>query len=69
MIEQKTVMFPNLLAEMARRGDSGTMLAELLKISPPSFYRRVRGEIEFSKPEIDTICKHYGKPYEYLFEK
>lgn len=69
MIEQKIVMFPNLLAEIARSGESYSMVAEHLKLSPPSFTRRLRGEIEWSKTEIDTLCEHYGKPYEYLFGK
>lgn len=67
MIEQKTVMFPNLLAEMARCGESNYFVAGLLNISPPSLTRRLNGSIEWSKPEIDTLCEHYGKPYEYLF--
>lgn len=67
MIEQKTVMYPNLQAEMARHGETSAMMAELLNLSPPSFTRRLKGEIEFSKPEIDTICEHYEMTYEYLF--
>ncbi len=69
MIDQKTVMFPNLLAEMARHGESNQMLAQVLKLSPPSFSRRLKGEIEFTKSEIDTICEHYNLPYSYLFEQ
>lgn len=69
MIEAKTILFPNLFAEMARHGESNLMIADLLKISPPSLSRRLRGEIEFSKPEIDVLCEHYSKPYEYLFGK
>lgn len=69
MIEAKTLMFPNLVAEMARNGESSQMVAQLLKLSAPSFTRRMRGEIEWSKPEIDTLCEHYQKPYEYLFGK
>lgn len=69
MIEQKTLLFPNLLAEIARSGETKAIVAELLKISPPSLTRRLDGSIEWSKSEIDTLCDHYKKPYDYLFGK
>ena len=69
MIEQKTLLFPNLLAEIARSGETKAIVAELLKISPPSLSRRLDGSIEWSKSEIDTLCDHYKKPYDYLFGK
>ncbi len=67
MIEQKTVRYPNLLAEIARSGESNMMVAELLNLSASSFTRRLNGSIEWSKSEIDTLCDHYGKNYDYLF--
>lgn len=69
MIETKSVMFPNLAAEIARNGESNGMVADLLKLSPPSFTRRMNGTIEWSKSEIDTLCEHFNKPYDYLFGK
>lgn len=69
MIEQKTLLFPNLLAEIARSGETKATVAELLNISPPSLTRRLDGSIEWSKSEIDTLCDHYKKPYDYLFGK
>lgn len=69
MIEQKTLLFPNLLVEIARSGETKAIVAELLKISPPSLSRRLDGSIEWSKSEIDTLCDHYKKPYDYLFGK
>lgn len=67
MIGQKTVMFPNLLAEMARHGETKKTVAELLNLSLPSVCRRFDGTVEWSKPEIDMLCMHYEKPYDYLF--
>lgn len=67
MVDEKVVRYPNLLAEIARSGESNSYVADLLGISPPSFSRRLKGEIEWSKSEIDTLCEHYHKTYDYLF--
>lgn len=67
MPEVKTVKYPNLTAEMARRGETCITLAELLNISVSAAYRRMKGLVEWSKSEIDTLCDHFGKDYDYLF--
>lgn len=67
MVDEKVIRYPNLLAEIARSGESNSYVAELLGISPPSFSRRLKGEIEWSKSEIDTLCEHFQKTYDYLF--
>lgn len=67
VLEQKVVRYPNLLAEIARSGENYTTLAELLGISVSAVARRLNGAVEWSKSEIDTLCDHYGKDYDYLF--
>ena len=67
MIEQKMIRFPNMLAEIARSGKTYQEIAELLNLSPSSFGRRLSGQIEWSKSEIDTLCDYFKKPYDYLF--
>lgn len=67
VLEQKTIRYPNLLAEMARSGDTYTIIAELLGISVSAVSRRLNGEVDWSKSEIDTLCEHYAKDYDYLF--
>lgn len=69
MIEQKTILYPNLLAEMGRSGVSKVELSGLLGISPSSLSRRLDGSVEWSKSEIDTIRDYFKKPYDYLFGK
>ena len=69
MMEEKVVRYPNLLAEMARSGESNSTVADLLGISPPSLSRRLKGEIEWSKSEIDTLCIHFNQKYDYLFKE
>ena len=67
MIEQKAINYPNLLAEIARCGDNYTSLSKLLGISVSAVARRLNGTVEWSKSEIDTLCDHFAKPYDYLF--
>lgn len=70
MIEQtKEIMYPNLVAEMARRGDTYGSLAELLETSISAVGRRINGTVEWTKSEIDILCAHYNKPYSDLFGK
>lgn len=67
MIEQKAPLYPNLLAEIARNGDTYSSLAELLKSSVSGVARRLNGTVEWSKSEIDTLCDYYKTTYDYLF--
>lgn len=67
MIEQKTIKYPNLLAEAARCGDTYSSLSKLLGISVSAVARRLNGTVEWSISEIATLCKHYDKTYDYLF--
>lgn len=63
------VKFPDLSAEMARCGENQATLAELLDLPISAISRRMNGKIEFTKKEIDIICKHYSKTYEQLFKE
>lgn len=65
----KTYYFPNLRAEMARRGDRLEDVANVLNISVPSLSRRLSNEIAFDVNEIDILCKRYQVPFETLFVK
>lgn len=69
MLGQKTVKYPNLLAEIARSGDTYVKLADLLGVSVSAVGRRLNGLVDWSKSEIDTLCDHYGKDYDYLFRR
>lgn len=62
------VKFPELVAEMARHGENQGTLARLLDVSQSGISKRLNGAIEWSKGEIDIICKHYEKAYEELFK-
>jgi hypothetical protein len=69
MIEEKVIKYPNLLAEMARCGETYTSIAEVVGMSVSAVQRRFSGAVEWSKSEIDTICDHFNKDYDYLFRQ
>lgn len=68
-MEEKAVRYPNLLAEIARNGKSNSDVADLLALSPSSFSRRLKGEIDWTKSEIDILCDYFNKSYDYLFKE
>ena len=65
----KKVLYPGLVAEMAKRGDKQKVIAKLLGITSPAISRRFSGEVEWSISEIEKICKYYNKNYYELFTK
>lgn len=65
----KKSKYPELAAEMARRGDTQKTLSELLEIHRTAIGKRLSGETEWSISEIDKICEHYGKDYYELFKR
>lgn len=65
----KKVLYPNLVGEMAKCGDTQEVLAKLLNLPRGSISRRLSGETEWSISEIDKICNHYGKDYYELFKR
>lgn len=65
----KKVLYPNLVGEMAKRGDTQEVLAKLLNLPRGSISRRLSGETEWSISEIDKICEYYKKDYYELFKK
>ena len=65
---EKTIKFPKLLAEMAKRGDTQETLAKLLELTQPCISRRLTGETSWSMEDIEKICEHYKKDYKKLFK-
>lgn len=68
MEKKQEVKFPNLVAEMARNGDTQVDVAKVLKIGKATINRKLRGATEFTMSEIETLCKHYKKEYSELFK-
>ena len=64
----KSRKYPNLLAEMARYGDTKLTLCELLGIKRTALWSRLSGETGWKMKEIDKLCERYNKTYEELFK-
>jgi predicted transcriptional regulator len=65
---EKPVKFPNLVAEMARKGDTQEVLAKLLNLTQASISRKLKGETGWSLKEVEIICDYYKKNYYELFK-
>lgn len=65
----KKVLFPDLVGEMAKNGETQKSLAKLLGITYSSVCRRLSGKSEWTISDIDKICEHYNKNYYELFKK
>jgi transcriptional regulator with XRE-family HTH domain len=63
-------LFPNLKAEMARRGVTGLKMAEFLGISLKTFYKKMSGSSEFKITEMFRIRDMFfdALDVDYLFK-
>lgn len=69
MVRRKVVyIFPNLIAEMSRNGDSLQSVSNELGMNYQALSARLRGFKSFELPEITFLMKKYRKSFKYLFE-
>jgi len=64
----KKILYPGLLGEMARHGDTQKSLAKILGVTYASVCRRITGKKEWTISEIEKLCEYYGKDYYELFK-
>lgn len=64
----KQIKFPNLVAEMARKGNNQLTLAKLLLNTQAGISRRLSGKTNWQVWEIEKLCEYYDKDYYYLFK-
>ena len=64
----KKILYPGLVAEMARHGDTYKNMEELLGKSNASISKRFTGKKEWKISEINKICEYYNKTFEELFK-
>ena len=62
-------IYPDLVGEMAKHGDTLKTIAKLLDLTVPSIWSRFAGKKDWTISEIETICDHYGKSYDDLFKR
>jgi hypothetical protein len=67
----KAHMFPNLKAEMARKGIDGVTISSFVGCTPKTFSSKMNGKTEFTRSEIFTIQKEFfpSLTVEYLFNE
>ncbi len=49
-----------LRAEIARHGETGTMLAKYLGVANATLSKKLNGKVEFTQSEIGAIKNHYN---------
>ena len=67
MNNEHEIKYPNLRAEMARKGITQTMIAKLLGVSDPTIFRKFSGRTDWTLGEIEAICEYLQKDYYHLF--
>lgn len=60
-------IFKNIIAEMARNGDTIQSLSKKLGIGYQTLSSRLKGERSFELTEIYKIMQIYGRDFETLF--
>lgn len=64
----KKILYPGLVAEMAKHGDTQKTLGKLIGVNDTNLGRRLNGKTEWSISEIEKICEYYQKDYYELFK-
>lgn len=60
--------FPNLVAELARKGECQKSLAVLLHLNQATISRKMNGISDWTIGEIETLCDYFNKDYYTLFK-
>lgn len=68
MRNKKEIKYPELLAEMGRRGESQKCLAVLLQLNQATISRKLSGESDWTITEIKKVCDYYNKDFYQLFK-
>lgn len=60
--------YMNLLCEMFKRHEVQEDLCKVLGLSKSAVNQRFLGRTEWKMSEINKLCKHFDKDYQYLFQ-
>lgn len=66
---EKFVLFPVIVAEMERRGETQSDLARILQLDPSQVSRKLSGDIQWTIGDIEVMTLHYNKDFWELFRK
>ncbi len=64
----KSPKYPNLVAEMARRGETQRTISKLLNLTNNSVHRKMTGKSDWTISEIEKLCEYFNKDYDELFK-
>lgn len=59
--------YPNLKAEMARRGYTFEDLGKIIGVTAGAISLKLNGKRDFDILEIKKLCEHFKMPFEELF--
>lgn len=65
---RKSVKFPGLVSEMAKRGETQEDIGKVLNLSRVSVSKKLTGKVDWTIGEIEDLCEYYGKDYYELFK-
>lgn len=65
----KNLLFPELIGEMAKRGENQGTIAKLLRITPVTVNNKMAGRTPWKISEMAFISKHYNREQEELFKR
>ena len=68
-MRKKVTMFPELAAQMARKGETQDDLARLIGVDRTNISRRLTGQTEWTIGEVEILCNHYNMDFWELFKR
>lgn len=66
---KRFILFPEIEAEMIRRGETQQDLANLLELDRTQITRKLNGNIQWTIGDIEILTHHYNKDFWELFRK
>lgn len=64
----KKIIYPELIGEIAKHGESNKSIAKLLGITDVSVGRKLSGKSKWNISEIEILCNFFNKDYYELFK-
>lgn len=66
---KKNVLFPQIVEEMEKRGETQQDLARILQLDRTQVTRKLNGEVQWSIGDIEVMTLHYNKDFWELFRR
>ena len=66
---KKLILFPQIVAEMEKRGETQQDLANILELDRTQVTRKLNGEVQWSIGDIEVMTLHYNKDFWELFRR